>query len=399
MNNNKNFRALLSSLFISKVGDFAYEVVFVFIVLETTSDNYFITGVIYFFKFIPFLFFGPIGGWMADNYKIDKSLIISEWLRLIVSLFLFLSYLTESLNVIILITASVLTTIGRSVFQPVFQSAVPKIVSAEHLTKANSLLQVTEETASVTGPLICSLIITFFNKPWVLMFNSLTYFSSAIIILSLRNLNQEKHANFQIKRVYAESFSALRGLYLCKFDLFISIISSAICIVFTGSTLRFIIPAIIISHGKTEVFTSYIFSLMAAGTISGGLLYGRFVTHTVPDALMRFWTLYGLTMLAMFLTTFLFIDLILPFSFFLGFIGAFVDICLVTVIQEHSNENNIGKNFAIFSTLANTAEATSGLATGIIAAIGLITSFAAMSSMIVLTGLTSIWLLFKKAGR
>lgn len=69
----KNFRTLLSSLFISKSGDYAYEVVFVFIVLESTHNNYLLTGFVYFFRFIPFLFFGPVGGWMADNYRLKTT--------------------------------------------------------------------------------------------------------------------------------------------------------------------------------------------------------------------------------------------------------------------------------------------------------------------------------------
>ncbi len=44
----RNFPSLLSSLFISKLGDYSYEVVFVFIVLEITGSNYILTGVVYF---------------------------------------------------------------------------------------------------------------------------------------------------------------------------------------------------------------------------------------------------------------------------------------------------------------------------------------------------------------
>ncbi|STU35639.1 Uncharacterised protein [Klebsiella pneumoniae] len=55
----KNFRTLLSSLFISKSGDYAYEVVFVFIVLESTHNNYLLTGFVYFFSVYPFSILRP----------------------------------------------------------------------------------------------------------------------------------------------------------------------------------------------------------------------------------------------------------------------------------------------------------------------------------------------------
>ncbi|KEZ23345.1 hypothetical protein HS327_00529 [Glaesserella parasuis] len=42
------FPTLISSLFFSKLGDYAYEVIFVFIVLEVTNNDYLYAGVVYF---------------------------------------------------------------------------------------------------------------------------------------------------------------------------------------------------------------------------------------------------------------------------------------------------------------------------------------------------------------
>lgn len=53
----KDFRTLLASLFISKLGDYVYEVVFVFIVLENTHNNYLLAGCVYFFSFYSFSIF------------------------------------------------------------------------------------------------------------------------------------------------------------------------------------------------------------------------------------------------------------------------------------------------------------------------------------------------------
>jgi hypothetical protein len=63
----KDFRTLLASLFISKLGDHVYEVVFVFIVLENTHNNYLLAGCVYFF-FVLFLFYfsAPlVAGWQT----------------------------------------------------------------------------------------------------------------------------------------------------------------------------------------------------------------------------------------------------------------------------------------------------------------------------------------------
>ncbi|MGX9276003.1 MFS transporter [Pantoea ananatis] len=384
----KNFRTLLASLFISKTGDYAYEVVFVFIVLESTHNDYLLTGFVYFFRFIPFLFFGPVGGWMADNYRLKHNLLLSEWLRLIVSLLLFICSLNGSVSITVLIVASVLTTIGRSIFQPSYQTAVPRTVDTTRLAGANGVSQVAEETASVAGPLICSFILTFSDKSWVLLFNTLTYGVSIIFLLTFSENVAVKISAFRIKNVYKETLSSVNELYHDTRGLFIAILFSSVCILFTGSILRFIIPAVTVSHGQGELITSWIFSLMAAGTIMGGLLYGRSITQASPLRVMQFWFVYGMLLFVMSLTALYSMKFLLPLAFILGISGAFVDIALVTVIQTLSPAESTGKAFGTFSTLANTAEALSGLLSGLLAAGGLMVAFAGMSSLIALTGIT-----------
>lgn len=385
-----NFPALLISLFISKLGDYAYEVVFVFIVLETTNKNYLLTGLVYFFRFIPFLFFGPVGGWLADNAGLKNNLLLSEWVRLVASLLVFVTYLSATANVIILIIASVLTTVGRSIFQPSFQTAIPRIVGAGSLTRANSVSRIAEETASVAGPLVCSLILLFADKSWVLLFDALSYFFSLLFISTLTEINQKKNTPFRITQVYQETGSGIKQMYHSNHGLFITIAGSSLCILFTGSVLRFVIPAFAVSYGQSEVFISYLFSLIAAGTITGGLVYGRWVRQASPYKLMRFWFIYGLLMLTMSLSACLSLYLLLPLALILGVCGACVDITLVTTIQSYATRENIGKSFGIFSTLANTAEAVSGLISGLLAAVGLLFSFAGMASLIALTGLAGM---------
>lgn len=394
-----NFQTLLSSLFISKCGDYAYEVVFVFIVLENTHNNYLMTGFVYFFRFIPFLFFGPIGGWLADNYPLRYNLLLSEWLRLTVSLLLFFASLNGMVNIIFLITASILTTIGRSIFQPSYQTALPRTVNEKKLTYANSASQVAQETATVVGPLFCSIILLWADKSWVLLFNATTYGLSIIILSTFSVATLSKKSEFRIKNIYQESVNGIKNLYWNTRCLFIVILGSALCILFTGSLLRFVIPAVTISLGYSEVLTSWFFSFMAAGTIIGGLLYGKFVQSSSPKKVMQHWCIYGLILLLMAFTTLYSLKFFLPLAFVLGLHGAIVDIALVTVIQSWSPVENIGKTFGIFSTLANTAEALSGVISGFFALAGLMSAFVGMSSLIALTGFSSALFLTTKTTR
>ena len=62
----------------------------------------------------------------------------------------------------------------------------------------------------------------------------------------------------------------------------------------------------------------------------------------------------------------------------------------------YAEKNNIGKNFGIFSTLANTSEALSSLLSGVIAIFSIVFSFVTLTFLIVLTGSTCLALLAKE---
>ena len=128
----------------------------------------------------------------------------------------------------------------------------------------------------------CSVILSLADKPWVLMFNTLTYAISIVILCTFSENSQNKTSAFRLKQAYQENLSCIKSLFQEAPGLFIAIFGSSVCILFTGSLLRFIIPAVAVSQGNGEIFTSWIFSLMAAGTITGGLIYGRFAINISP---------------------------------------------------------------------------------------------------------------------
>ncbi|MBB5074285.1 hypothetical protein HNQ69_001422 [Bartonella callosciuri] len=90
------------------------------------------------------------------------------------------------------------------------------------------------------------------------------------------------------------------------------------------------------------------------------------------------------------LTSMLYLKLILGLAFVLGFIGAFGDISLVSALQLYSRREDFSKSFGIFLTLANSAEAVSGFIAGLFALVGLVSSFLAMSALIISTGIIGV---------
>jgi MFS family permease len=77
------FYLIIGSQFFSKIGDYAHDIVFVILSIELSKSNYLLVGIIYFVKFIPYLFLGPLGGVIADKYNRKNIMILSDLSRFI----------------------------------------------------------------------------------------------------------------------------------------------------------------------------------------------------------------------------------------------------------------------------------------------------------------------------
>ncbi|KER02946.1 MFS transporter [Photorhabdus temperata] len=393
---NKKILPLSLSSLISKTGDFAHDVVFAIITIELLSSNFIHIGVVYFFRFIPYLFFGPVGGWLADVFPKKNNMIFSDTLRFTITFILFITYISDELNIYILIFCSMLMTVGRSLFQPSFRAYLPEMLEKKYLPKGNSLFQIIEDLASIIGPLACSLIIALSSKAYVLLMDCVSYLLSVFLLFFLRRNEPKIREKFSLMTIFYDTKNSIISMRRNNQNLFMVIIGTSICVLFTAALLRYILPASIINIYKKEELVGYVFSIVALGTVLGGICYTRLIANSTPVQLMKSWMIYGLL--------FLVISLIIKFSlvgtiifaFFLGFSGAIVDISIITNIQSLSAENEIGKNYGLYSTIANTCESVSGVASGIFSLVSggisfsIMALFIAMSAKIVIYKLRRI---------
>ncbi|MBX8496734.1 MFS transporter [Pseudomonas cichorii] len=361
---NKKLLPLSLSSLISKTGDYAYEITFALIALELLSFNYLHIGIVYFFRFLPYLFTGPIGGWLADGRPYKTNMIFSDSLRCIVAATLYILYNFGLLEICTLIIGSMLMTIGRSLFQPSFRSYLPTILDEKELPAGNSLMQIIEDISSILGPIAFSLIVTFGDKSHIILLYMMGYFFSIIFLSTLQLNSPISKSHFSFSTVLNDTRIALKKMHVYNRNLLMVIGGTSICVLFTASLLRFVLPASIIEIYRDEALVGYLFSIMSAGTVVGGMCYTALIKNTTPVQLMNAWMVYGLL--------FMLVSISLKFSFisavalilFLGFSGAIVDISIITNIQSLSTKDEIGKNYGIHSTIANACEAASGLISG-----------------------------------
>ena len=378
----RRLSVLLTGNLLSQIGDGVHEFIFIITVLHVTHTNVALSGAIYFFRFIPYLVLGPLGGALSDRLPRRALMIGADLARMAMTSVFCLLLAFDRIDVTALALIGMSMTALRTVFQPAFQGTIPALVRTEHLPAANGATQMAAELGGLIGPALGgTLLYAVVNTGYVLAIDAATYAISALCIWRAIDASERsRHAAATAARPADEPLSrcTLRGLYgefaanlkasLARRELFVSIGYSALCILFVGAALRVLIPTMLKTHGYADSVIGYAMSFIALGALGGALLCGSLSRDFSTPSLMTYWRMYGF-MLALLPLCAVSVPAMLVGCGLLGAIGAFVDVVLPTNIQRLSTEANVGKNFSLFSTLANTSEAMSGAFAGALSAV------------------------------
>ncbi|MDU9393402.1 MFS transporter [Pseudomonas sp. zfem002] len=363
---NHDTRRLSTAYLFSKIGEFAFEAAFAVSVVQLTNANLLLIGVIYFLRYIPTLIFSPLGGWLADNYSKRKILISAELIKAIAAIILFFTSEAFDSPIIVIIFASMIMTTGDCLYSPTFRSYFPHVVEKNQLSSLNSGLQAIEDCSSIIGPLIFSLITIAFFPALTFLFFLACLIASAAWLLALREFPTSNTTALQPYSIIKEAMQSIGRIRQSNPSLFTVICCTTLCAIFATSILRFILPAAVLEEFHIEAAVGYVNSLLATGTVLGSILYEKFNLRTSSRSVVRYWWIYGcllfISALALNLSTSAFIASL----FFVGFVGAFVDISIITNIQLLSLQSETGRNFSLYYFTAVLGDALSGLVASIV---------------------------------
>ncbi|MDY0833162.1 MFS transporter [Pseudomonas sp. SED1] len=358
---NHETQRLSVAYFFSKCGEFAFETAFAVAVVTLTEANLLLIGLIYFFRYLPSALFSPVGGWLADNVEKKSTLVAVELVKCAVAVVLFLVFEYSQATVGVVIAVSMLMTALDCLYTPTFRAYFPDIVQGDELPSVNSGLQVVEDVSSIVGPLIFSLIAVLLASNYVFAFFSVSLLVSVACTLTLVSSARREKKSFSLSAIFKDAIRGVGSLRKFNKPLFAVICCTTLCAMFATSVIRFVLPAAVIETFHSEAAVGYIYSLLAIGTVVGSMFYLKFNAATTVRTVIHYWLLYGVLFLLAAITlefnAYLFIFLLLC----VGFVGAFVDIAIITNIQCLSNPHEVGKNFSLYYFTAVIGDAVSGL--------------------------------------
>ena len=112
---------------------------------------------------LPWIIFGPVAGYLSDNYKKRTFIILSDFCFAILALGLIV---TSSITVFYIITF--LKTCVDVFFKPASGSYLPHIFAGdENLTQANSIYAIIVNFGVLLGPVLSGFIISKYTEQTV----------------------------------------------------------------------------------------------------------------------------------------------------------------------------------------------------------------------------------------
>ncbi|MCC5977101.1 MAG: MFS transporter [Salinarimonas sp.] len=393
----RDLNLLLGGQFVGNAGSRIFDLVLIWFALEL-SDSYAAVGFLVFLRFAPYALFGLVCGWLSDRLDRRRLIVGAELFRAILLVAAAGLLLAGMAPLVVLGAVAFLLTAARTLFQPAVQGLLPQLAHGQALIRANAVLHGSIETVGVAAPVLGGLLLLVLPVPAILTLIAATFILSAGLSRAVHvPVTLAPYApatgRLQWRDLVDEYASLWRVLSGARRDVRAAIVVNVAGILGVAGVLSLLIPIFVKDHlAAGPDVLGLLWSIMALGTLAGAVFSVRIAPRWRERGMLLGWLVYGLLLGALAIPA----DLVVIFAigFILAAAGAIADILFATLIQERMPGEHVSKTFAGFSTLANTGEAVSAPALGLVAGLyGIGAAFAAGAALPVIAALAGLlWL-------
>ncbi|MFN3633068.1 MFS transporter [Exiguobacterium profundum] len=294
------------------------------------------------------------GGVFADRFQKSRLLCLTNIGQGVLMLIVVALHFADAYSVTALLIISVLFGLLDGMSYPALSSLMPSIVSGQQLQRANSLFQGSLELMFVIGPFLAGILLTWGSFGLSFGTSAALIFLSAILIMPrLIQDNIPEVAPLSTKDVLLDLKEGIR--YVSQTPVLRSgTFAIAIVNLFVMGPLIMSIPILVGAIGGTAFDLSIIEGGLAVGTFVASFLI--LLLRSVHRGRFVFRALF-LTLGAFFLYTQVqSIPLLAVAASMSGFMIMLVYLPTVTIMQEQSDPDKIGRVMSIMSLAASGLE-------------------------------------------
>ncbi|MGE5405229.1 MAG: MFS transporter, partial [Candidatus Saccharibacteria bacterium] len=183
---HRNYRLYFGGQAISLTGTWMQNIAMSWLVYRLTNSA-FLLGVVGFAGQIPSLVLTPYTGVFADRYNKHRIIAITQTLSMIQALGLAALTLTNTINIFLIITLSLILGIINAFDAPARQAFVVELVERrEDLPNAIALNSFLFNGARLVGPSVAGLLIALIGEGMCVLVNGLSYIGGIWALLAMR---------------------------------------------------------------------------------------------------------------------------------------------------------------------------------------------------------------------
>jgi MFS family permease len=181
----RNFRLLVSGLFVSSTGGWVQRIAQDWLVLTLTGSATAV-GITTALQFLPTLLLGLYGGVIADRFPKRKVLLVTQSTMGSLAAVLAVLAFTGEVQVWQVYTLALVLGLATAVDNPTRQSFVTELVGKQRLRNAISMVSSTFQLGGLIGPALGGAMLGTIGAGWAFALNSITFFGSISALLMMR---------------------------------------------------------------------------------------------------------------------------------------------------------------------------------------------------------------------
>ncbi|PED34735.1 MFS transporter [Bacillus cereus] len=269
---SKEYKIFIFGLLISRIGDSLYTFALPWIAYQLTGSAVIMSS-LFAVNVLPIVLFGPLVGVLVDRYDRKKLLWMADITNIILVSLVPILHALHILEVWHLYVITFILAVMSMLFDVTTVTVIPHIAGAS-LTKANSLYQMVNQLASLFGPIIAGLFISFIGGFQVLWINVLSFIATliAVIILpSMKNLNKKNTDKKTLQNVLNDLFDGFKWLKNDRLNIALSL--QAMVGNFGASAVLGVLMYYLLSTlNLTSAQSGYNYTLIGIGGLLGSLI-------------------------------------------------------------------------------------------------------------------------------
>jgi MFS family permease len=181
---HRDFALLFSGQAISVIGDALFPVALAFAVLELNGSPSSL-GLVLAAQALPLALFALVGGVVGDRLSRQKLMLASDLARAAIQAVAAALLIAGVAEIWHLAVTAALYGAAEAFFRPAAGGLVPRLVPAEHLLQANSLIAMSQSLGMVLGPALAGVLIALLGPGSAIAIDAVSFLVSAACLWAM----------------------------------------------------------------------------------------------------------------------------------------------------------------------------------------------------------------------